>query len=540
MRSWAPAGEASKRSIRRTATLASMRESNTRTRKAVHCKSPWKWEAWDWRWSWSALCAADPGAYADVPGRCLPDYACAPARLRRAWRPSSRMAPSTSYGTFPPVHRRSQFSPPAQLRIAQWTKQPSADRQLVLLPRWAPPAATLALVSLGAWMIVTCVGPAMAAPYWDQYLLALDAAQAELQAADHGGVVPAAAAAPTREEEMIAILETVVDWQPSHFRAQLALAELHLRQFEQLQTCGANPMSLVNVRDAVLQSRFPSPEAMVAWLSRAVGNHWTHLQRAPFHARQAVMSCPLEGRAYIYLAKLDFLNDRGGPSMQNYVEQALRVRPFDGAVLYAAAGEAYLAGDSAKWLEYAKRAFHSGRPYQRQLMADLIHHTAPAGMPAMAAFLLREFQPDLAGVRFLAAACAEQCGPEQLVPLRRCWAEMAENEARTTKEPDSVGPWLESSRVYLQLNEATHALDCARHAVKSDPNNYPARYELAACLIEQKEFAEAETHLHWCLQRSPNDRAAETKLKQALQGRLDSGAAPRLATRLGAKHRESL
>ena len=36
------------------------------------------------------------------------------------------------------------------------------------------------------------------------------------------------------------------------------------------------------------------------------------------------MSCPLEGRAYIYLAKLDFLNDRGGPSMQNYVEQALR------------------------------------------------------------------------------------------------------------------------------------------------------------------------------------------------------------------------
>ena len=186
-------------------------------------------------------------------------------------------------------------------------------------------------------------------------------------------------------------------------------------------------MSLVNVRDAVLQSRFPSPEAMVAWLSRAVGNHWTHLPATLFHARQAVMSCPLEGRAYIYLAKLDFLNDRGGPSMQNYVEQALRVRPFDGAVLYAAAGEAYLAGDSAKWLEYAKRAFHSGRPYQRQLMADLIHHTAPAGMPAMAAFLLREFQPDLAGVRFLAAACAEQCGPEQLVPLRRCWAEMAEN-----------------------------------------------------------------------------------------------------------------
>ena len=323
-------------------------------------------------------------------------------------------------------------------------------------------------------MIVTCVGPAMAAPYWDQYLLALDAAQAELQAADHGGVVPAAAAAPTREEEMIAILETVVDWQPSHFRARARAGRIALAAIRTIANLRVrNPMSLVNVRDAVLQSRFPSPEAMVAWLSRAVGNHWTRSAASLFHARQAVMSCPLEGRAYIYLAKLDFLNDRGGPSMQNYVEQALRVRPFDGAVLYAAAGEAYLAGDSAKWLEYAKRAFHSGRPYQRQLMADLIHHTAPAGMPAMAAFLLREFQPDLAGVRFLAAACAEQCGPEQLVPLRRCWAEMAENEARTTKEPDSVGPWLESSRVYLQLNEATHAFGLRPACRQKRPEQLP-------------------------------------------------------------------
>jgi tetratricopeptide (TPR) repeat protein len=181
-----------------------------------------------------------------------------------------------------------------------------------------------------------------------------------------------------------------------------------------------------------------------------------------------------------------------------------------------------LAGDSSKWLEYAKQAFHCGPEYERRLIADLIHHTAPEGTPAMAAFLLGEFQPDLDGVRSLYAVCAKQCRPEQLVPIRRFWAEMAENEARNMKEPESVGPWIESLRIYLQLNEPTHALDCACHAVKSDPNNYQARYELASCLIEHKDFAEAETHLHWCLQRLPNDRAAETKLKQALQGRLDS------------------
>jgi tetratricopeptide (TPR) repeat protein len=234
-------------------------------------------------------------------------------------------------------------------------------------------------------------------------------------------------------------------------------------------------------------------------------------------------SCPLEGRAYVYLAKLDFLDAHGmAPSMQDCVAQALRVRPFDGAVLYAAASEAYLAGDTAKWLEYAKRAFHSGLRYERQLITDLIDHTAPEATPAMAAFLLHEFQPDLDGVRILTLACAKRCPPEQLVPLRRRWAQMSEDKARTMKEPDCAGPWLESLHVYQQLHEMARALDCAKHAVKGDPNNYQARFELAACLIQQKEFAEAETQLHWCLQRSPNDRNAESKLKEALQGRLDS------------------
>ncbi len=407
------------------------------------------------------------------------------------------------------------------LRIAQSIGQPSAEARLRALPGWVPAAATLGSVALGAWMVAVCLGPAVAAPYWDQYLLALQAAQADLPSTDrHWAASARANGAAREEEELMALLKKVVEWQPAHFRAHLALAELHQQRFEDLQTRGINPMSLVNIRDAVVRSRFPSAEALRAWLSRAVGPHWVQLLRALVHARQALRACPLEGRAYVCLARLRFLED-GGPSTRACLSQALRVRPFDGGVLYAVASEAYLAGDAARWLAYARQAFHAGRQYQRQLIADFMDHTPPQATPAMIAFLLRNFQPDLEGVRLLASVSTKRCRPEQLVPLLHCWAEMAENQARTTNAPDSAKLWLEAMHVYGQLHDAAGELDCARQAVTSDPNDYQARYELAECLIQRQEFAEAETNLHWCLQRSPNDETVEAKLKEALKGRLD-------------------
>jgi thioredoxin-like negative regulator of GroEL len=72
------------------------------------------------------------------------------------------------------------------------------------------------------------------------------------------------------------------------------------------------------------------------------------------------------------------------------------------------------------------------------------------------------------------------------------------------------------------LNEGPRALQCARSAIKSDPGNYQARYELALRLMERQQFAEAESHLHWCLQRTPDRQILQAKLKEALRGRLDA------------------
>ena len=50
-------------------------------------------------------------------GAALPDYACARRDCGEPGGLHRESAPSTSYGTFPPVHRRSQFSPPARCAL---------------------------------------------------------------------------------------------------------------------------------------------------------------------------------------------------------------------------------------------------------------------------------------------------------------------------------------------------------------------------------------------------------------------------------------
>ncbi len=151
-------------------------------------------------------------------------------------------------------------------------------------------------------MVVNRVGPALAQPYWDEHLIAQNMPQVSSPAA------PGTASADAEKyRQWIARLENVVRWQPSHVRAHLALAGAHRQLFETLQLGADNPMSMANIRDAAIQSHFPSREALTAWLSRAVGTHWVHLERALYHTRQALRLCPLEGRGYVYLADLSFL-----------------------------------------------------------------------------------------------------------------------------------------------------------------------------------------------------------------------------------------
>jgi O-antigen ligase/tetratricopeptide (TPR) repeat protein len=382
-------------------------------------------------------------------------------------------------------------------------------------PSLAPlfwPAVVVLLTLLGGWMVKSGIGPAVAQLYWDEFLVARHAAQTQS---------PMALADSKHQRRCIACLENVVHWQPTHARAHLALAESHRRLFDALQVNAENQMSVASIRDAAIQSRFPSHEALATWLSRAIGPHWTHLEQALDHTRRALRLSPLQGRGYVYLAQLSFLSGADASAGRACLQQAMRVRPFDGAVLGAVASDALLAGDVARWLEYSRRAFHRGRWQQQQFVGDLVAGTSSEELPALIDFIIREFNPDLHCLQFLHIACAERCPPERLFPLMRRQAEQARIEARKLGNREAANVWLEAQRLYSQLGNAAEALQCAQNALECDPGNYNVHYQLALGLLGRRLFAEAESHLRWCLQRAPSDRVVEARLREALKGRLD-------------------
>ena len=146
-------------------------------------------------------------------------------------------------------------------------------------------------------------------------------------------------------------LQTAVRRNRFHARAHLRLAAIDLRLFEIWQRDSENPMSLAQIRDAALASQFPSRTAQDRWLDAAVGPNRQLFDEALFHAGRAVSLSPLQGTGYVYLAELQFLRAVGQSTHPQFMQQALRVRPFDPAVLFAAGREAifggrFVAGDS--------------------------------------------------------------------------------------------------------------------------------------------------------------------------------------------------
>jgi tetratricopeptide (TPR) repeat protein len=324
------------------------------------------------------------------------------------------------------------------------------------------------------------------------------------------------------QERWIAGLEEVVRWQPTHIQAHLKLVETHRRLFDILQSKSENPMSLIQISDAVFKEpRFRSRAALMEWLPEAIGPHWLHLQACLDHARRALALCPLEGRGYVHVAELSLLWTADRTAQAACTEQAMRVRPYDGEVLYAAGNEALMAGNEALWREHLKRAFCCGRQLQQQILSDRVAGASPELLPLVIADILREFQPNLDSARFLCSLCAKRCTPEQLAPLLRYQADRAESEAPTRNNAAAAVVWVEAVRLHRQLQDEAAALRCARNALQCDAGNYNAHYQLGLCLLGQAQFAEAESQLRWCLQRTPNDGTLENNLREALKGRLD-------------------
>jgi O-antigen ligase/tetratricopeptide (TPR) repeat protein len=388
---------------------------------------------------------------------------------------------------------------PCALHLARQASRTSPVAESSL-PRYAWLGGAVALAALGVMAIQERIGPALAQPYWDHYHIA------------HRGLTDPRRAA----DLMLADFSAMVAHDPNDARSQLGLAEAHLRQFDLLQQQSDNSMSLTALRDAAHAWQGASPDELHAWLSRATGASKPHLDRALWHTRRALRLCPLHGQGYLYLAELAFLDSQQGLSPAACIDQARRVRPFDGGVLFKAGEEAALAGDIPTALVHWKQAFHAGPVIQSQL----IDYAAARGFPL--AFFTEHFEPDLNAYRRLHARYQPLTAPEPFAEFLKDYLAAAQQSAKTKRSAAAAEAWLEVHRLAMELDDPPRASTAARRAIKADPGHFQAHLVLGKQLLEQRQFEQAEPYLRWCQMRRAGDAGLRQLVEQATKGRIDA------------------
>ncbi len=367
------------------------------------------------------------------------------------------------------------------------------------------PALTIGSIFAASVMIANRMPPARAALAWDSYLK-ISLAERRTPKDDQGEQLE-------RDAEKRRCLAKVLAADPYHARANLRMATLQLRQFDALQQASEIPMPLAQIRDAALASQFSTPAAQDEWLSRVMGDNRRYLDCALWHARRALRLCPLQGEGYAHLAELAFLEQRPRLMKLAYVDQALRVRPYNGVVLLAAGAEAALAGDERRAWDLYKRAFHQD-PQQRRRVIALV-----APQVAGEEFLKR-FTPGGEGLDELYTSYRRQnrgddaraVGRELVVSLHRA----AGHETGST----AARHWERAGEVHEFLGHSQQAAECARNAVFHTPMNYHRRQRLARLLMASGEFDAAIGEFEWCLHRKPNDASIRRALELASRQRL--------------------
>ncbi|NQT40949.1 MAG: O-antigen ligase family protein [Planctomycetes bacterium] len=381
------------------------------------------------------------------------------------------------------------------------------------MPRPIAVSVVGVLVGLGVWIVATRAGSIIAELHWHHYLI-VDRTSEGAPRDDAEATV--ASSLPAAQEKIDA-LEQVVRWDPGHARAHIRLAAAYLHYFDLDQSQARNAMPLVQIRDAYLVTVARCGTARARqWLAApGVLPRRDLLEKAANSARRGLALCPLQGRGYVYLADLCFLEDDTQGAKQAYLAQALIVRPHDGAVLMAAGSEAVLAGRLTEGLEFWQRSFHSGWEFQRQLIEML----ARRGVPPE--FMLEKFDPPLPALRLLHEKYREFLPDEALIPLRRRYVCAMEDKAKNLTSCRARHWWLQAAEMHQSLEDTTQAVECAEMAIRSDPANYAAHFRLAGYLAEAEQFDAAIRQLRWCLARKPDHRALPAKFKEITEKRAD-------------------
>lgn len=404
---------------------------------------------------------------------------------------------------------------------------PDEPRKPLVVPRPVVVGAAGLLVVCGSWMLGR-VTPAVAAePHWRQYrYLTLDADAEEEWRRVSGDMELGDNRSAFRMK--LLSMHQAVKADPDDARFQLRLGLYYHALFHLLQQGSDNPMTLTQLQNAGLNGGFESQEEMHEWLNRAVGTNLEYAFAARRHFRRSIELNPLQVYGYLFLSELEFLRPVGPDPEQRmpwdeYVEstsrfsracvaQSLRLRPYNGQVLFAAGRDAMADGDFETALDFWKQSFHRDVNVQRritQLIAEFVTED-------VAQFIQDSFDPDVEALKRVAAVLAEYRMREDEEQILQVLSERLVTRAQQEDNRDRVDDWLAAASTYGRLGLPSEVASCLESAMEAAPSNFVVRLEYAVWKLQtENRPEEALEHLEWCRRLRPKNEKVLRLLERA-------------------------
>lgn len=354
----------------------------------------------------------------------------------------------------------------------------------------------------GVFMLALFVGFAIVQPgvressgnsYWERYLKSNDLNQSLGQRF---------AASPSDQPQLESLLQTIEKLEqclaknPNHARAHLRLAESLLHQFELEQSREGNGIGIDSFADVIKQTGFESNADVKNWLTDVTGDRQKLLYKAFRHACVGLSQSPMSGDGYLYLAQLSFLYPSADISVAELVDQALRVRPHDGEILFASAVISRSDSEAVVTLDLLRRALKQD-PRFRSIIVQQV------GPDLTGEQFLTHLDPDRKTIR-LAIGRYKQSGQMQDVSV--CadkYYELVDAEIDELSGQQRALVCKDAASLSMHLGNMEQSIDFERQAVKADPSDFTMRLRFARTLAAHGDHEEAAKQYRWCLARQP-------------------------------------
>ena len=406
----------------------------------------------------------------------------------------------------------------AALAARLWSLTREEEPTSIAIPKVTWSALAGVALAMTVFSVSQLTGPAKAHGSWHEYL-AWSLASKRFEAKSTGpgrqrslGLVDASE--PDTVARMIQLLHETVSQDPNHGRAHIRMAAMCLRQFELLQAESDNAMGLAQIRDAALTNEFESADEMRTWVQKVAGANYAYLDRVLYHCRAGLRATPTEGKAYLYLSEVAFLDPQLENSEFELLQQAYNVRPHDPSIQFTYGRQLLLAGDTQQALEMWKSAFKKGSIRKR--IIDAIGFQSPPHE------LLALFEPDIHGLRDIFEYYRRNNLKPQMNFVGRQYVIEVERQAQLMTGEVAADLWLDAQFAYEQLGQIEDAATAAKNAVIAQPSSYKSHFACACRMRDAGQLEEAIREFEWCRSRKPDNSELPIVIAQLKQAQRKS------------------